>query len=91
MFPKSRNGVSKIVVMIVDEMEGKNREWRASVLSIRKMGIRVVLIGVGSRVSLKSLRPLVDNDGDIVIVGSFAALMRNAVDLAKTTCDAAGQ
>ena len=60
-------------------------------LSLGNIGVRVVLAGVGPGVSYASLRPLVKNDADLLIVESFADLMKKSVELAKITCDAAGK
>ncbi|XP_015749756.1 PREDICTED: von Willebrand factor A domain-containing protein 2-like, partial [Acropora digitifera] len=53
------------------------------------MGVRVVLVRIGSDALRSSLLPLVENKADLVIMNSFNDMMRNAVDLAKTTCNAA--
>ena len=48
-------------------------------------------MGVDPGVPYASLRPLVKNDADLLIVESFADLMKKSVGLAKITCDAAGK
>lgn len=90
VFPRARDGVAKIAVIIVDGQEDKDQSWRASVLSLRKAGVRIVLVGVGPGIEYSSFRPLVENDADLVVIDSFAGLLRNSVGLTKTTCDAAG-
>ena len=89
VFPRARKSVAKVAVIIVYGEEDKNRGWRNSVLLLKKMGVRVVLVGVGSDALRSSLLPLVENEADLVIMTSFNDMMRNAVDLAKTTCNAA--
>lgn len=91
VFPRARKGVAKVAVIIIDGEEDKNRGWRNSVLLLKKMGVRVVLVGVGSDALRSSLLPLVENKADLVLTSSFNDMMRNAVDLAKTTCNAAGK
>lgn len=90
VFPKAREGVTKVAVIIVDEQQDKDRRWWTSVVSLRRADVRVVLVGVGPGFSYASLRSLMRNDTGIVIMESFAGLMGNAVELAKTTCHVAG-
>lgn len=90
VFPEARKGVAKIAVVILDGKEDKNGQWRDSVLSLRKAGVRVLLVGVGPEVDRASLRALVQNE-DVIIIDSFIGLLKNSVDVAKSTCDAAGK
>lgn len=91
VFPKARDGVAKIAVVILDDKEDRNGRWRDYVLSLRKAGVRVLLVGIGSQVERASLRTLVHSDGDILIIDSFIDLLKNSVGLAKSTCEAASK
>lgn len=91
VFPKAREGVAKIAVVILDDKEDRNGRWRDYVLSLRKAGVRVLLVGIGSQVERASLRTLVHSDGDILIIDSFIDLLKNSVGLAKSTCEAASK
>lgn len=89
VFPEARERVAKIAVVIFDDKE--DRRWRDSVLSLRKAGVRVLLVGVGPQIDRASLRTLVQSDGDVLIMDSFIGLLKNSVGLAKSTCDAASK
>lgn len=91
VFPKAREGVAKIAVVILDDKEDRNGRWRDYVLSLRNAGVRVLLVGIGSQVERASLRTLVHSDGDILIIDSFIDLLKNSVGLAKSTCEAASK
>ena len=91
IFPKVRDRVAKIAVVILDDKLNRNGRWRDSVLSLRKTGVRVLLVGVGSNIDRASLRMLVQSDADVVIMDSFIGLLKNSVGLSKSTCDAASK
>lgn len=91
LFPKAREGVANIAVVILDDKVNRNGRWRDSVLSLRKKGVRVLLVGVGSKTDRSSLRTLVHSDADVVILDSFIGLLKNSVALTKSTCDAASK
>ena len=91
VFQEARKEFPKIAVVVLDGKENKNGQWRDSVLSLRKAGIRVLLVGVGSEINRASLRALVERDNDVIIMDSFTALLKNSVQLAKSTCNAAGE
>ena len=91
VFPKARERVAKIAVVILDVKENSDRRWRDSVLPLRKTDVRVLLVGVGSKFDRASLRTLVQSDGDVFIVDSFISLLKNSVGLAKSTCEAASK
>lgn len=91
LFPKAREGVANIAVVILDDKVNRNGHWRDSVLSLRKKGVRVLLVGVGSKTDRSSLRTLVHSDADVVILDSFIGLLKNSVGLTKSTCDAASK
>ena len=91
IFPKARERVARIAVVILDDKVNRNGLWRDSVLSLRKAGVRVLLVGVGSKIDRASLRTLVHSDADVFIVDSFIGLLKNSVGLSKSTCDAASK
>ena len=91
IFPKARERVARIAVVILDDKVNRNGLWRDSVLSLRKAGVRVLLVGVGSKIDRASLRKLVHSDADVLIVDSFIGLLKNSVGLSKSTCDAASK
>lgn len=91
VFQKARKEFAKIAVVVIDEKEGKDGPWQDSVLSLKKAGVRVVLVVVGSEVDRASLRTLVQDDVDVIIIDSFIDLLKKSVGIAKNTCDAAGK
>lgn len=91
VFPKARERVAKIAVVILDDKDDRDRRWRDSVLPLRKAGVRVLLVWVGSKIDRASLRALVHSDGDVLILDSFIGLLKNSVGLAKSTCEAASK
>lgn len=91
IFPKARERVAKIAVVILDDRDDRDRRWRDSVLPLKKAGVHVLLVGIGSNIDRASLRRLVDNDGDVLITDSFIGLLKDSVRLAKSTCEAASK
>ena len=91
VFPEARERVAKIAVVILDDKEDRNGRWRDYVLSLRKAGVRVLLVGVGSQIDRDSLRTLVHSDGDVLIIDSFINLLKNSVGIAKSTCEVASK
>ena len=91
IFPKARERVAKIAVVVLDDQDDRDRRWRDSVLPLRKAGVRVLLVWVGSNIDRASLRTLVDSDGDVLITDSFIGLLKNSVEFAKSTCEAASK
>lgn len=91
VFSKARGGIAHVAVVFFDEQEWKNSRWTTSLLSLRKAGVRVLLVGVGPSFNYTSLRSLVENDRGVIIIDSYFELLRNSVELANTTCVATGQ
>ena len=94
IFPEARKQFAKIAVVVLDGSESKDGPWRDSVRSLRKAGVpgvRVVLVVVGSEVDRASLRTLVQDDGDVIVIDTFISLLKKSVGIAKNTCDVAGK
>lgn len=91
VFPEARKTVAKIAVIVIDGKEAQNGRWRDSVLSLGKAGVRVLLVVIGSEVDRASLQALVQSDGDVIVIDSFIGLLKNSVEVAKSTCEAASK
>lgn len=90
VFSKARGGIAHVAVVFFDEQESENLRWTTSLLSLRKAGVRVLLVGVGRSFNYTHLRSLVENDRGVIIIDSYFDLLKNSVGLANTTCVTAG-
>jgi len=58
---------------------------------LRKEGVQVLTLGIGSRVNPDELRLMVERDEDVLLAKSFDDLLVKVNSLVKSTCDAAGK
>ena len=58
---------------------------------LRKAGVRVLALGVGSGVDEKELRLIVERDGDVLRAKSFTEVISRVGALIESTCNLAGK
>ena len=58
---------------------------------LRKEGVQVLALGIGSGVNPDELRLMVERDEDVLLAKSFDDLLVKVNSLVKSTCDAAGK
>lgn len=94
VFPFARKGVHQIAMVITDgeqTQEADTKDLKEMSEPLRKAGVRILALGVGSGVNPKELRLMVERDEDVLLAKSFTDLLERVGGLIKSTCDAASK
>lgn len=94
VFSKAREGVPKIALLITDGTQtpaADAKDLKEASEPLRKAGIRVLAVGVGSGVDADQLRLITENDDDVVIADDFQDLLLKLRNLTSKACDLAGE
>lgn len=89
----ARPGVAKILVLITTGTHNQtvdNSLIEAVAQKLQQLGVAVFLMGVGEKVDVKLLRPLITRDENVFLQKSFEILMLKTRQVAKMACDRAG-
>lgn len=89
----ARPGVAKILVLITSGTQNQtvdNSLVDAVARKLQKLGVAVFLLGVGEKVDVKLLRPLITSDDNVFLEKSFEILMMKTRQVSKMACDRAG-
>ena len=94
VFPEARPGVARIALLITD---GKQTEasdakgLREASAPLRKAGVRVMALGVGSGVDADQLRLITETDEDVLLADDFDNLLLKLRNLTSKVCELAGK
>lgn len=94
VFPFARKGVHQIAFVITDgeqTQESDTVDLKVASEPLRKAGVQVLALGVGSGVNPAELRRIVERDEDVLIAKSFQDLLERVGSLIKTICYLAGK
>ena len=94
VFPNARKGVYQIAMVITDGKQTQmddTKDLREVSKPLRKAGVRVLALGVGSGVDEKELRLIVERDGDVLLAKSFTEVISRVGALIESTCNLAGK
>ena len=94
VFPQARKGVPKIAILITDGKQTKtaySKGLREASEPLRKAGVRVLAVGVGSGVDLDELRLVTESDDDVVGPLSLPNLLLQIGNLSSRACEMAGE
>lgn len=94
VFPFARKGVHQIAFVITDgeqTQESDTKDLKVASEPLRKAGVQVLALGVGSRVNPDELRLIVEKDEDVLIAKTFQDLLERVGSLIKSTCYLAGK
>ena len=58
---------------------------------LRKAGVRVLAVGIGSGVDADELRSITETDEDVVMAADFKDLMLKLANLSSRACELAGK
>ena len=89
----ARSGLAKILVLITSGTQNQtvdNSLIDAVARKLQQLGVVVLLVGVGEKVDVKLLRPLITRDENVFLEKSFEILMIRTRQVAKMACDRAG-
>lgn len=94
IFPASRPGVPKIALLITDGKQTQAddaKDLKAASEPLRKAGVRVLAVGIGSGVDPDELRLVTESDEDVVVAANFQDLLLKLANLTSQVCQLAGK
>ena len=94
VFPFARKGVHQIAFVITDgeqTQESDTKDLKVVSEPLRKAGVQVLALGVGSGVNPDELRLIVEKDEDVLIAKNFQDLLDRVGSFIKSTCYLAGK
>lgn len=94
VFPFARKGVHKIAFVITDGEQTQApdaKDLKEVSEPLRKAGVQVLALGIGSKVNPDELRLIVEKNEDVLLAKSFEDLIQRVGSLIKSTCELAGK
>ena len=94
IFSEARAGVPKLALLITDGTQtaaADAKGLREASEPLRKAGVRVLAVGVGSGVDQDELRLVTDSDDDVVLAADFQDLLLKIGNLTSRACELAGE
>ena len=94
VFPYARKDVHQIAMVITDgeqTQEEDTKDLKEVSEPLRKAGVQVLALGIGSGVNPDELRLMVERDEDVLLAKNFDDLMVKVNSLIKSTCELAGK
>ena len=94
IFPESREGVTKIAILITDGTQTEAPDaigLREASEPLRQAGVRVIAVGVGTNVDEDELRLVTESDEDVVVAADFEDLLLKLDNLTSKACQLASE
>ena len=94
IFTQSRSGAPKTAILITDGVQTKAvdaKGLKEASEPLRRAGVRVLAVGIGTGVDKEELRLVTESDEDIVMVRHFKELPLKLGDLTSQACRLAGE
>ena len=94
IFPGARTGVPKIALVITDGKQTKAADAKGlkeASEPLRKAGVRVLAVGIGSGVDPGELRLVAGSEEDVVVAADFADLLLKLGNITSQACQLAGK
>ena len=94
IFPEGRAGVPKLALLITDGTQtaaADAKGLREASEPLRKAGVRVLAVGIGSGVDRDELRLVTETDDDVVVATDFQDLLLKIGNLTSRACELAGE
>ena len=94
IFPEGRAGVPKIALLITDGTQTQTadaKDLTEASEPLRKAGVRVLAVGIGSGVDADQLRLVTESDEDVVVANDFQDLLLKIGNLTSRACELAGE
>lgn len=89
IFPGARSGVPKIALLITDGKQTRAADAKGlkeASAPLRKAGVRVLAVGIGSGIDLDELRLVTEADENIVVAKNFPDLLVQLGNLTSKAC-----
>ena len=94
VFSQARKGVPKIAILITDGKQTKTADskgLREASEPLRRAGVRVLAVGVGSGVGSDELRLVTESNDHVVLARNFSDLLLQIGNLTSRACELAGE
>ena len=94
IFPEARAGVPKLALLITDGSQTQpadTKGLREASDPLRKAGVHVLAVGIGSHVQRHELRLVTETDDNVVLVPRFEHLPLQIGNLISRACKLAGE
>ena len=92
VFPNGRVGIPKIAFVMANGQQASDaKALGAASEPIRKAGVKVVALGVGTGIDLQQLRSVVEEDEDVLQADSYDQLILERKNVSKIICEEAGE
>lgn len=94
IFPEARAGVPKLALLLTDGTQtpaADAKGLREASEPLRKAGVRVLAVGVGSGVDRDELRLVTETEDDVVVADDFQDLLLKIGNLTSRACELAGE
>lgn len=94
IFPEARAGVPKLALLITDGTQtpaADAKGLKEASEPLRKAGVRVLAVGVGSGVDRDELRLVTETEDDVVVADDFQDLLLKIGNLTSRACELAGE
>ena len=94
IFPEARAGVPKLALLITDGKQtalADAKDLREVSEPLRKAGVHVLAVGIGTGVDRDELRLVTGTDDNVVVLPSFQHLLLKIGNLAIRACKLAGE
>ena len=95
IFPEARAGVPKLALLITDGVGqtqlASTKDLREASEPLRKAGVHVLAVGIGSHVLRDELRLVTETDDNVVLVSGFEHLLLKTGNLISRACNLAGK
>ena len=94
IFPEARESVSKLALLITDGNQtpaANTKGLREASETLRKAGVRVLAVGIGSGVEREELRLVTETDDNVLLATDFQDLLLKIGNLTSRACKLAGE
>ena len=94
IFPEARAGVPKLALLITDGTQtpaADAKGLREASEPLRKAGVRVLAVGIGSGIDRDELRLVTETEDDVVVATDYQDLLLKIGNLTSRACELAGE
>lgn len=92
VFPSGRVGIPKLAFVVSSGQKASDaKALGVASESLRRAGVKVVALGVGSKVSRDELRSVVDKEEDVWQADSYDQLILERKNISQKLCEEAGK
>lgn len=94
VFPYGRAGIPQIAFVVTNGKQASGEDVKALDVAsspLRRAGVKVVALGVGTEVDPKELQLMVDGEERVLLADSYDELILDRKNLSRKICEEAGK